>query len=289
MSAVLPEKLSWLGSEDIRPYVFVRKDNRISQPGEKHSELEWFKGLSPVYKDPLQISEVEFANHILQLETQAFDASGMAMDRWVFYDCAVMPGFVAGFAARTASLSDAVKKKLKVSEGLEWTPLSLFIIIPTMAPKEWVAHNLCSVNSILEKEDRWWGLGFMSKAFGLWYANIETCIGMTQWSSPALKLHSYYGFFNILTAYTPVHSYAKTLTYRLDVNTSHWAGFLGQDVDYNFKQHFSPAGFSVDRNSEESLKSLQLKIEQGQSGFYLDAEEILSKSLDEELMVYCKN
>lgn len=285
---VLPEKLSWLSSKDIKPYVFVRKDNRIAEPGKLHSNLNWFKHLDAIYKDPLRVDEVEFANRILFLESKAFDASGMAMDRWVFYDCAIMPGFVAGFAARTSALPASVKEKLQTDDSLEWTPLSLFIIIPTMAKEEWVAHNLCSANSILDKEERFWGLGFMSKAFGLWYANIETCIGMTQWTSPALKLHSHYGHFKILTAYTPVHTYAQTLTYRLDVDPSLWPGFLGEPVGYTFKEKFVPAGFSIQRDDVTSLKDFQQKIEEGKESYYLDAEEILSKPLNDELAVYQK-
>ena len=282
----LPEKLSWLRREDIRPYVFVRKSNRIAEPGARHT-LDWF-GSSPIYKDPLRMDEVGFADNILHLEGQAFDASGMAMERWVFYDCAIMPGFVAGFAARTKSLPDSVKKVLKADDSLEWTPLSLFIIIPTMAPSEWVAHNLCSVNPLVEKSERFWGLGFMSKAFGLWYANIETCIGMTQWTSPALKLHSHYGHFKIITAYTPVHTYAKTLTYRLDVNTDHWKGFLGEKVSDTFSDKFEPAGFVVDRENVDSLREFQHRIEQGHGEYYLDGEEILAKSLRDPLTVYSK-
>ena len=281
----VPEKLNWLKREDIRPYVFVRRANRIKSPGDLH-RLNWFDDCLPIYKDPLQMSEVGFADRILELESQAFDASGMAMERWVFYDCAVMPGFVAGFAARTKSLPDSVKKVLKTEDSLEWTPLSLFIIIPTMAQSEWVAHNLCSVNSLLDKKDRLWGLGFISKAYGLWYANVETCIGMTQWTSPALKLHSHYGHFKIITAYTPVHTYARTLTYRLDVNVNHWRGFLGEEVSYTFKEKFKPAGFEVDRDDEGSLKDFQVCIEKREQEYYLDAEEILAKSLSEPLTVY---
>lgn len=284
---ILPEKLAWMDVDFIRPYVFVRPDNRIPQPGTKH-QLDWFRH-QPIYKNPLEMNEVGFANQILKLEAQAFDASGMAMDRWVFYDCAVMPGFVAGYAARTAKLSEEVRQLLKADPGSEWTPLSLFIIIPTMAKGEWVAHNLCSVNSLLPKEKRLWGLGFMSKAFALWYANIETCIGMTQWKSPAMKLHSHYGHFKILTAYTPVHTYAKTLTYRLDVNISHWPGFWGESVNYTFKEKFREAGFQVDPSDEENLRSFQAKIEERKTDFYLDAEEILDKPVESPLTVYIRS
>src|SRR6185312_514387 len=213
----LLKKADWFvkGSADgdIRPYVYVRSDNKIQNPGSRH-RLNWFP-LEPIYKNPLDIKELEFAEQIYFIEGQAFGPANMAMPRWVFYDCAIIPGFVAGFAMRTSKLPVAIKKVMRTSPDQEWTPLSLFIIIPTVAKGQWVAHNLCSINSMLPEADRLYGLGFLSKAFGLWYANVESCLGMTQWGSPALKLHTHYGHMQIVTAYTPVHSHAKTITYRV--------------------------------------------------------------------------
>ena len=65
-------------------------------------------------------------------------------------------------------MEEKTRKALKLKGGHEWTPLSLFITIPSMGPDgEWVAHNLCSANCLLPKEDRFYGLGFLSK--GLWF------------------------------------------------------------------------------------------------------------------------
>ena len=218
-------RLEWLKNPDIRPYVYVREENRISKPGSAF-ELDWFAGKEPVYINPMRMDEVSFGNQILQIEAQAFGAKGMEMPRWVFFDCGVTPGFVAGFAIRTKALAPEVRENLGLDDTHEWTPLSLFIIIPTMGEGEWVAHNLCSVNALLPKEQRMYGLGFLSKAFGLWYANVETCVGFTQWGNAAIKLHSYYGPFQILTAFTPLHSYPRTLTYRLETNPNMWPHFL---------------------------------------------------------------
>ena len=120
-------KFNWKKSEDIKPYVFVRPENKIDQPGVLHS-TDWFPK-TPIYKNPLDMDELGFGDQILFLEAKAFGPSGMEMPRWVFYDCAIVPGFVAGYAARTSSLSESVKKKLMVDESQEWTPMSLFIII----------------------------------------------------------------------------------------------------------------------------------------------------------------
>lgn len=298
-------KADWMQSDDIRPYVFVRPENQIAQPGSAH-RLDWFTQ-APVFKNPLDVRELAFADRIYSLEERAFGPSNMAMPRWVFYDCAVMPGFVAGFAARPSALSKAARealdpkkfpaslspiktsgvlKEVETLDEMDWIPLSLFIIIPTMHKGEWVAHNLCSVNSLLPKEEQFYGLGFLSKAFGLWYANVEQCSGMTQWGSPALKLHSHYGHLEVIGAYAPVHSHAKTITYRVQVNTQCWEKFFTKDEDLAFLENYGPTGTLIDPQSEESMLNFQQRIERNEGPFFLSAGEIAQKKLDEKLMIY---
>lgn len=276
--------MKWGATGDIRPYVYVRKDNMIKNPGSRHHS-DWFP-VPPIYIDPLDLSTLSFAEKIYYLENNAFGPANMAMPRWVFYDCAVIPGFVAGFAMRTQCLPDAIRKVLKVPLDYEWTPISLFIIIPTVAKGQWVAHNLCAVNSLLPESDRFYALGFLSKAFGLWYANVENCIGMTQWGSPALKLHTHYGHMQIMTAYTPVHSHAKTITYSVDVNTAVWEQFYTRDVDLAFLEKYGPTGLEIDPQREESMINLHERIQSGEGPYYLSAADIASKKLTEALQVY---
>jgi hypothetical protein len=283
---LLSPKLNWLRSEDIRPYVFVRSENRIPWPGQLHKDLSWFQAAQPIYKNPLEMEQVAFANRILDMEAKAFGPSGMVMPRWVFYDCAILPGFVAGYAARTSSLPPLVKKILAADDSIEWTPLSLFIIIPTMKAGEWVAHNLCSVNSLLPKENHYYGIGFISKAFGLWYANVQTCCGVTQWKNPAIRLHAHYGDFEILTAWTPTHSYPRTLTYRLNVEADCWHQFFTKEWPVNFHKRHKPAGFVVDPDDDGSLKHLQMRLERGHGPFFLSGQETMEKDLSDPLTVY---
>ncbi|MCB0363653.1 MAG: hypothetical protein KDD35_13080, partial [Bdellovibrionales bacterium] len=257
----------------------------IKNPGTAYP-LDWFSH-SPLYINPLCMSSQSFGNQIMKMETLAFGPSGMPMPRWVFYDCAVMPGFVAGYAHLTRALPHEVKKILEVDESMPWTPISLFIVIPTMGQNEWVAHNLTSVNALIPPEYRFYGLGFLTKAFALWQANIEICCGMTQWQSPAVRLHSHYGLFEVLTSYTPLHSYAHTLTYRLKVDTEYWYEFFGlADATRSFQKNFQPAGLVVDSKQDASLKELQSRIERGEGPYYLSAAEVRKKSLDDSFMVY---
>lgn len=301
----LLKKAAWMNSGDIRPYVFVRPENQIAAPGSVH-KLDWFKQ-EPIFKNPLDLKEAAFADRIYSLEERAFGPSNMAMPRWVFYDCAVMPGFVAGFAARASSLPKEIRevldpqkfpatatpaktssfvKEAQTLDEMEWVPLSLFIIIPTMHKGEWVAHNLCSVNSLVSKENQFYGLGFLSKAFGLWYANVEQCSGMTQWGSPALKLHSHYGHLEVIGAYAPVHSHAKTITYRVQVNTQCWEKFFNKEPDYAFLENYGPTGTWIDPKSEQSMVDFHQRIERNEGPFFLSAGEIGEKKLDEKLMIY---
>lgn len=278
------DRLEWLNSDDIRPYVFVRQENRIHGPGRRF-ELDWFPR-KPIYKNPLHMSEVDFADQILRFEEKAFSESNMAMPRWVFYDCAVVPGFVAGFAIKKSKAPKEILDLLQPKEDSDWVPISLFIIIPTMGKREWVAHNLCSINSLIPRDKGFYGLGFLTKAFGLWYANVEVCCGMTQWTSPAVKLHTHYGIFEVLTAYTPVHSYAQTLTYRVNVDTSEWRRFFTREEAKDFDKHFEPAGITVNPTDEQSLISLQKRIETENRRFFLNSTEIRRQSLKDPLKIY---
>ncbi len=280
------ESLNWLDGNSIRPYVYVRQENRIHGPGRRF-ELDWFP-MKPLYKNPLHMDEVDFADQILRFEEKAFSESNMAMPRWVFYDCAVVPGFVAGFAIHRSKAPKEILDLLEPKPESEWVPISLFIIIPTMGKREWVAHNLCSVNALLPRGKGFYGLGFLTKAFGLWYANVEVCCGMTQWTSPAVRLHTHYGPFEILTAYTPVHSYAQTLTYRANVDTSEWRRFFTKEDDPHFSDQFEDTGILVEPDNKESLIRLQRRIEQENQRFFLNSAEIRRQSLKDPLKIYVK-
>ncbi|MFZ3230278.1 MAG: hypothetical protein WA160_08740 [Pseudobdellovibrio sp.] len=280
----LLQKANWLESDDIRPYVFVRPENMIANPGSLH-RCDWFKN-APIFKNPLDLKELPFAEAIYQIEWKSFGHQDLAIPRWVFYDCAAMPGFIAGFAGRTKKISKKITSLLSYSDENEWCPLSLFIIIPTMHKGEWVAYDLCSVNSLLPKEDQIYGLGFLSKAFALWYANVNQCSGMTQWGSPSLKLHSHYGHLEMIGAYAPVHTHAKTMTYRCEVNTDCWEKFFTHEPDLAFLEKYGKTDYLIDPNNEEAMIKMQNRIQNNEGPFYLNAGDIAHKGLSDPLTIY---
>lgn len=280
----LLKRATWLESDDFRPYVFVRPENQIENPGTRH-HLDWFTK-EPIYKNPLDLKELPFANAIYQIEWKSFGHQDLAIPRWVFYDCAAMPGFIAGYAGKTKALPQKIKDLLNYSDENEWCPLSLFIIIPTMHKGEWVAYDLCSVNSLLPKEEQYFGIGFLSKAFALWYANVAQCSGMTQWGSPSLKLHSNYGHLEMIGSYAPLHTHAKTMTYRCEVNTDCWEKFFTKEPDLAFLEKYGPTDYNIDPNNEESMIQLQNKIQNNEGPFYLSAGEIARRGLRDPLTIY---
>ena len=282
----LKDYAPWLDGENIRPYILAREENRSQSVGDKGSDFHWFSNLPTLVRNPLYIQELEFCDLIMDIEGRAFHGSNMAMPRWVFFDCAVMPGFVAGFAHRTQTLPEAIKHVFGKPIQGDWVPLSLFITIPTTQPGVWVAHNLTSINSLLSKKDRFYSLGFLTKAFGLWYGGISTLFGMTQWENLALKLHSYYGNLEILTAFTPVHSHPRTVTYSCDVDPYVWERFFTKRLCSRFKEQFKYAGFDVNPKDREHLLNLQRKIEKKEGRFFLDTEHLRSESLGDPIPIY---
>jgi hypothetical protein len=273
----LPSECSWIKDPNIRPYVFIRKDNRVKEPGAFLKDCDWFSHLNVLNRDPLSMTEEPFGRLILELEGRAFHQSGMPMPGWVFYDCGLIPGVVAGFAYKTEKLPEVIRKTF--GESLlktDWTPLSLFIAIPCVNKNEWVAHNLSSINALLpNKEDRFYGLGFLTKAFGLWYENIEKLCGMTQWESPALKLHANYGDFEVLTAYTPIHSHAKTMTYRCSLDFKAWQRFFKNEENPEFAKRYEKLNdFSLIPTDRNSLVDFQKRIEDSDEAYFLKPDQI---------------
>lgn len=282
---------SWLNDPDIRPYVCLHQLNRRGEEAQiRHAAFDWFQ-TKPLLKDPLTTKDFDFVNGARMLDEAIFGTADLAMPRWVYYDCAVLPGQIAGFAMKASRLEadfgKAMSEKLGVKAGSDWVPISLFIVIPTMKHGHWMAHNLCSINELLPPPKKLKGLGFLTKAFGLWYADVEYLFGVTQWLRPAVKLHTNFGYLSLVTAYTPLHTYAHSLTYRMQVDCTHWQGFFDRQAPQgNFEKQFEATGLWVKPRLEESLKEAQLRIEKGEGPFFLSGREILATQVGERLQLY---
>ncbi|MAZ48234.1 MAG: hypothetical protein CME65_06705 [Halobacteriovoraceae bacterium] len=204
---------------------------------------------------PLDLKTQTFVEKIYHLDKLSFGEQGMGMDKWVFVDCSVMPGFVFGFCGKGSLFSEADRKKMKISEE-EWFPVSMYIAIPTMQPGKWFGHNLSSLNRHLQMSLS--GLGLLTKFAALKFFDIEVLEGATQWFSPALPLHSQIGPLKILSAYTPIHSKPMTICYEC-VTPQDATCLEGSRRSVPIENEL------LFNASKENVIQLQHKLEQGES------------------------
>lgn len=288
MSKVLPDeyKPDWFTSGEVKPFIFARKENRSARPGIRN-KCDWF-GSKFLEFDPLRMDSSRFGHQIMTLDNLAFGQQEMATPPWVFYDCGVLPGIIMGYAARADSVSKTVKKILKVKSEDKWVPVSMFIAIPTVQKNAWMAHNLASINSVLGPEERYRHLGFLTKAFALWYANMERLYGVTQWHSPAIKLHPCYGEFELVSTYTRLHDYPNSVTYSCIVKTEYWKQMFDRTyIPPSFKKKFKKSSV-LDPKDKEAIKKAQRFLEKNSGALYLSGHEVLNKKLGEKLGLYKK-
>ena len=201
--------------ERLRPFV-------VATPGNaKHLELSPFGlNIAPEHVvDPLRTSAAPFLELVRNLDALTFGPEGMPMPRWVFVDGAELPGGIFGFGCPSETLSSGARELLKPPAGYDGlVPLSIYIAIPTHEPGTWLGHNLASLAPQLDDDDLR-GLGGLTKATGLAVYRASRQVGVTQWASRALYIHTRMGPMELLTAWTPAHSEAWSLTYRVKIDT----------------------------------------------------------------------
>lgn len=204
--------------------------------------------------NPLLVSSKAFIERIYRLDELCFGGAGMGMPKWVFFDCAVMPGFVIGFGIRAINLSCKDKELLGVS-GDEFVPLSMYIAIPNFHDG-WFGHNLSSISQKIEYNCS--GLGLLTKFYALGVARIKNISGATQWNSVALSLHLKLGPLKILSSYIPIHSKPETICYECTSLYKQENVFGVENTEgVNLGEQFIA--------TKSSIKDLQKQIEEGES------------------------
>jgi hypothetical protein len=218
-------------------------------------------GLETTWKiDPTRLQSATFLDLLQRLDGLTFGPEGMPMDKWVFYNCAELPGFIYGFATPASDLNEEERALFQVPEGYEGpVPISMYIAIPMLEEGAWFGHNLASLNRVLPARGLS-SLGTITKALALKAYGVEHFFGATQWDSRALYIHTKFGPLDLITAYTPAHSIPLTLTYAFDVKDDGLRAVLG-DPGYNIE--FPQADIYLDADDEVSIRQLQEDIEFG--------------------------
>lgn len=205
--------------------------------------------------NPLSLESKKFIEKIYLMDQITFGEQGMGMEKWVFFDCAAMPGFVFGYSIRGGHLSADDRKLLGINRD-EFFPVSMYIAIPTLEKNCWFGHNLSSLNGKIEKPLK--GLGLLTKYASLRLFEIQSQMGATQWDSSALGLHLKLAELELLSAYTPIHSKENTLCYKA-------AGSLSESLLCE-EESLETRSFNlvIEEPTEKELKKLQGRIEVGE-------------------------
>lgn len=210
--------------------------------------------------DALKTASASFLDALKHLDEATFGPEGMPMPRWMFFGGAELPGGIVGLGKKTDGLTKEARNLLRIPadhHGL--VPYSMFIAIPTYETGVWLGHNLASLSGLLPKENLS-GLGSLTKALGLRVFRATGQVGVTQWDSVALRVHTRLGPLALLTAWTPAHSEAWSLTYRAVVNEE-TLRHLARDPQGRVP-HPDPTLW-VDSQDQETMRNLQSEIEEG--------------------------
>lgn len=211
--------------------------------------------------DPTRRASATFLDILQRLDGLTFGPTGMPMDKWVFYDCAELPGFIVGFAIEAAALTPDERLMLRVPDGYEGpVPLSMYIAIPMRAPGHWFGHNLASLGRQLPRLPLA-HLGTLTKVMALRAMRAEVNVGITQWPSQALFIHTKFGPLDLLSTWTPVHSFPASLTYRFPVSDTTLRAAAG-DPALTLERP-TPTRL-LDATDHEGMQALQRAIEGGQ-------------------------
>ncbi len=216
--------------------------------------------------NPLCADSETFLLALQTLDRLTFGPEGMPMPRWVFFDCAEIPGGIFGFGRPATSLPPDVRAALDLpTDYTGLVPFSMYVAIPVRPPAEgqpggaWFGHNLASLNPVFPAL-RMKGLASVTKALALKCFRAAEQIGATQWDSEALFIHTRFGPLELVTAWTPAHSEPSTLTYRFEVTDVKIRHAMG---DPNAPLATPTADLEIAADDHAAMQALQANIERG--------------------------
>lgn len=177
--------------------------------------------------DPLRMGSRRFIERIQTIDRLAFGPRGLHMPQWIFFDGAAVTGAMFGFCIPVSRLERSEREALELDidePGL--VPLSIYAAIPTHRPGLWMGHNLSSLGRRLPRRPLR-GLGLLTKALALRAFRARWQCGVTQWGAGALNLHCRFGPLELMSAYTPAHTRADSITYVWEITEERLRAAMG--------------------------------------------------------------
>ena len=245
---------------ELTPYVVAAPFNRPLL------DLAPFGASPATVIDPTKLESASFLDLLHRLDGLTFGPEGMPMPKWVFYDCAEIPGAIYGLACPAERLWPVARALFQVPVGYTGlVPLSMNIAIPMQTRGVWFGHNLASAGPALRtaglQDVDLRGLGSLTKGLALRCFGAQTFWGATQWLSKALFIHVKFGPLRLATAWTPAHSERETLTYGFDVTDASLRASMG---DPTVVLPRMDPDFWLDGYDTTAMRDLQDRIEAGE-------------------------
>ncbi len=208
--------------------------------------------------DPQHVAHGAFLRLVQNLDEHTYGPLALTMPSWVFYDCAVVPGVLFGFARRAADLEPWVRSSLRVPKdyaGL--VPVSIFTAIPMVHRKAELVYTLCSVNQVAPGAAPE-GLWRLTLAAGTAALATDTIVATAQWRSSQLAIYAGLGPLALQTAWTPAHDIPETATFTVASDGAARARLLSGELPWS-----NVANRYLDADSRAEMQALQTAIEAG--------------------------
>jgi len=182
--------------------------------------------------DPRVRASASFFDRVRALDHRGWaDPLGRVRPSWVFYDCALVPGALFGFA-----LSDP---------SGELVPVSLVALIPTLGGPELVQSLAALELPDLAEEV----LAIRTLRAAILALDVHELLAAIPWRSPFMARFLAIAPLRVHTAWTPAHDEPRTVTFSLATRTSEPRASEGQRQDLD----------------DAALAALQADIEAGAS------------------------
>ncbi|MFT7578546.1 MAG: hypothetical protein ACI9MR_000204 [Myxococcota bacterium] len=218
--------------------------------------------------DPQVVRNGPFLELLKRLDELTYGARSLQMPSWVFYDCAVIPGAVFGFARPAAALAPWVRQTLQVPDDYDGlVPMSLFIAIPMAHREARLVYSLDSINQVASGAAPE-GLWRLTLAAGTAALGIDVMVATVQWRSPRLALYASLGPLKVMTAWTPAHDICETATLYVFTDDAARERLLHGAAGTTQADRY------LDADSYEEMAALQREIEEGLDVWVVGPPEI---------------
>jgi hypothetical protein len=197
-----------LVSSGLTPYAFGRQANlELLHPSPFGADLHMVRADEP--------ANLAFHHFVNRLNGLAYGGKDMGMPAWVQIDCGILPSAFIGFAMPANQLSERRKWDLDIGAYDGLVPVSEAISIPTAEPGRWMSYSMSSIVSGRK-------IGYASKLLSLRAYGCRSTLGLAQFDSFALRLHTRFGALEIVEPHVPYHTCPEnSFVYSLDLKGGH--------------------------------------------------------------------